>query len=104
MDAIKNMLGMGSNAGPGRVTTAPWGSFKGTDAQLYTITNGGITAAVTDLGATLVQLQLPDKNGEVRSPRPDPSTLCFKCSFAHRATTSAHRRSPTACSASTAPT
>eukprot|EP01043_Picozoa_sp_COSAG02_P007705 COSAG02_NODE_235_length_27784_cov_9.895828_8_plen_94_part_00 len=73
MDAIKNMLGMGGDAGPGRVTTAPWGSFNGTDAQLYTITNGGITAAVTDLGATLVQLLLPDKNGEVRPPRPGPT-------------------------------
>ena len=71
MDAIKSMLGMGGESGPGRITTSSWGSFAGVDsgeavdATLYTITNGGITAAVTDLGATLVQLLLPDKDGEV---------------------------------------
>lgn len=58
---------LGGTTPPGRVATSSWGSFRGEDATLYTITHGGITAAVTDLGATLVQLELPDKDGEVRA-------------------------------------
>ena len=106
MDAIKNLLGL-SNAGPGRVATAPWGSFGGKDAQLYTITNGGITAAVTDLGATLVQLLLPDKDGVVRKLCPNRRALrALARLLSACGGTCPHswRRSRTACSASTAPT
>lgn len=35
----------------------------GQEASLYTITRGGLTACVTDYGATLVQLWVPDKHG-----------------------------------------
>jgi len=35
----------------------------GEEASLYTITGGGITAAVTDYGANLVRLLVPDKEG-----------------------------------------
>ena len=33
----------------------------GEEATLYTITNGTLTAAITDYGATLVRLLVPDK-------------------------------------------
>ena len=33
-------------------------------ATLYTITGGGLTAVVSDLGATLVRLWVPDRNGK----------------------------------------
>ena len=35
----------------------------GENAALYTISCGGITAAITDYGATLVRLMVPDKDG-----------------------------------------
>lgn len=35
----------------------------GEEATLYTITNGTLTAAITDYGATLVRLLVPDKEG-----------------------------------------
>ena len=41
------------------------GARQGEAATLYTISNGGISASVTDLGATLVRLMLPDKSGEL---------------------------------------
>ena len=37
----------------------------GEQASLYTISCGGVTAKVTDLGATLVNLFVPDQNGQV---------------------------------------
>ena len=37
----------------------------GETATLYTIACGGLTAAVTDYGATLVKLMVPDKNGKL---------------------------------------
>ena len=37
----------------------------GTQANLYTIHGGGLTATVTDFGAHLVSLLVPDKNGHV---------------------------------------
>ena len=37
----------------------------GTVASLYTITGGGLTATVTDYGAHLVSLLVPDKNGNL---------------------------------------
>lgn len=38
----------------------------GTQASLYTIRKGDITAAVTDFGATLVQLFVPDREGKAQ--------------------------------------
>lgn len=35
----------------------------GGTAHLYTISGGGITAGISDLGATLVRLSVPDRNG-----------------------------------------
>ena len=35
----------------------------GTQTHLYTITGGGITATVTDFGANLVSVLLPDRKG-----------------------------------------
>ena len=32
---------------------------------LYTISRGGLTARITDLGAALVSLDVPDKNGNI---------------------------------------
>ena len=37
----------------------------GTQASLYTITGGGLTATVTDYGAHLVSLLVPDRNGNI---------------------------------------
>ena len=37
----------------------------GNVAHLYTISNGQLHAKITDLGATLVSLYVPDKNGEL---------------------------------------
>ena len=37
----------------------------GTTAGLYTITGGGLTATVTDFGAHLVSLLVPDKDGHI---------------------------------------
>ena len=37
----------------------------GTQASLYTITGGGLTATVTDFGAHLVSLLVPDKDGHI---------------------------------------
>ena len=36
----------------------------GAVATLYTLTGGGLTATVTDYGATLVNLYVPDANGD----------------------------------------
>lgn len=38
----------------------------GEEACLYTIQNGGLTAKITNLGATLVQLWVPDASGTVQ--------------------------------------
>ena len=37
----------------------------GTQANLYTITGGGITATVTDFGAHLVSVLVPDRDGNI---------------------------------------
>ena len=37
----------------------------GKEAYLYMITGGGLTAEISDYGATLWSLQVPDKNGDV---------------------------------------
>ncbi len=44
----------------------PFGkTHKGEQASLYTIKNEKLTAKLTDFGATLVQLWVPDKNGKL---------------------------------------
>ena len=66
MQTLKDLLGLGRDAAPdgtGRVVAEPWGEYRGRGATLYTLTVGSISASVTDLGATLVRLQLPDKHG-----------------------------------------
>ena len=37
----------------------------GREAHLYTITGGGLSAEISDYGATLWSLLVPDKDGEV---------------------------------------
>ena len=37
----------------------------GEQAYLYTITNGRITAVISDFGATIVKLFVPDRNGNL---------------------------------------
>ena len=37
----------------------------GAKATLYTLTGGGLTATVTDYGAHLVSVMVPDKNGNI---------------------------------------
>lgn len=51
----------------GRVVTTTYGTLPdGTNAQLYTLTNNnGLTAQLTDLGATLVALKTPDRDGNL---------------------------------------
>jgi len=45
-------------------TNRPYGTLPtGAAATLYTITGGGLTAQITDFGATLVRLYVPDRNG-----------------------------------------
>lgn len=47
-------------------TSSPFGKTKSGEAvELYTLTNGKITAKVATLGATLVQLHVPDKDGKL---------------------------------------
>ena len=41
----------------------------GEQASLYTISCGELTAKVTDLGATLVNLLVPDRDGQVAERR-----------------------------------
>lgn len=53
----------------------------GKEAFLYTLSSGGITAEVTNHGATLVNLFVPDKNGLVEDvtlgfDNPDAYTVC----------------------------
>ncbi len=42
----------------------------GAAIKLYTLTNGRITATVTDIGAVLVALEVPDRAGKARRRRP----------------------------------
>ncbi|MFN9416730.1 MAG: galactose-1-epimerase, partial [Pirellula sp.] len=44
----------------------PFGKTKsGTAVEMYTLSNGKLTAKVMTYGATLVELHVPDKNGKV---------------------------------------
>lgn len=56
----------------------------GTTAYLYTITSGQIKAVFTDLGATLVKLFVPDKNGKLSDVvlgYDDPNQYCASGTF-----------------------
>lgn len=45
-----------------------WGTFEGQEVSLYTLCNSaGMTVKVSDYGATLVDVQTPDRNGNVAS-------------------------------------
>jgi aldose 1-epimerase len=45
-------------------TTAPFGKLDDTPVQLYTLTNGnGLVAKITNYGATLTELHVPDRGG-----------------------------------------
>jgi aldose 1-epimerase len=44
-----------------------FGCAFGRRAKLFTLSNGGLTASVTDLGAALVSVRVPDKNGAERN-------------------------------------
>jgi len=52
-------------ATPG-ITAAPFGTAAGTPVQLYTLTNQhGLVAKITNYGAILTELHVPDRNGTV---------------------------------------
>ena len=56
----------------------------GTAASLYTISNGSLSAVLTDLGATLVKLFVPDRNGnlaDVVLGFDDPQAYCESGTF-----------------------
>ena len=55
----------------------------GREASLYTISCSGITAKITDFGATLVQLYVPDRNG-----RADDVVLGYDDANGYRCSTS----------------
>lgn len=45
------------------VSTRSWGEADGKEAHLYSLESGGSTAEISDFGATLVSLLLPDREG-----------------------------------------
>jgi aldose 1-epimerase len=57
------------SAAPSRVAPEaahPWGSVEGVGVSLYTLRNArGVFAKVSDYGATLTELWVPDRNGSV---------------------------------------
>lgn len=58
-------LSLAGTAGAG-VEKRAWGEFEGSPVTLYTLTNGkNMTLRVTDYGATLVGIDVPDRSGRV---------------------------------------
>ncbi len=55
------------SARAGSVTSVPWGVTKdGTAVQLYTLSNNhGVTAKITNYGAIVTSLSVPDKHGKI---------------------------------------
>lgn len=43
-----------------------WGSYDGKECYLITLTNGKLTVSFTNYGGALVNLLVPDKNGEIK--------------------------------------
>jgi aldose 1-epimerase len=60
-------LGSGGSAGEGSITSTSFGTTKdGQAVKLYTLTNQhGMKARITNYGATLVELWVPDKSGKL---------------------------------------
>jgi len=62
------MIGMGScgnNKAKEMVTTESFGSFEGKEISLFTLTNKkGDIVKLTNYGATIVEINVPDRNGE----------------------------------------
>ena len=62
------MIGMGScgnNKAIEMVTTESFGSFEGKEISLFTLTNKkGDAVKLTNYGATIVEINVPDRNGE----------------------------------------
>ena len=53
-----------SSTNRGETTAAPFGTLRGAPVQLYTLTNAhGLVAKITNYGATVTELHLPDRNG-----------------------------------------
>ena len=49
----------------GRVKVEPWGESPDGDVRLYTLVNAnGVTAKVTNYGAILTELHVPDRDGK----------------------------------------
>jgi len=66
--AALTLLFAGCAASPDRpdftMNVTPFGTTSsGEEVSLYTLSNGNMTAAITDYGATLVNLMVPDKHG-----------------------------------------
>ncbi len=64
---IASMLSSaGDSKSKSGVEKKPFGSADGKEAQLYVLTNEhGMQAAITDFGASLVSLKVPDRNGKL---------------------------------------
>ncbi|MBN2434104.1 MAG: galactose mutarotase [Spirochaetes bacterium] len=43
-----------------------FGKYKGKDVSIYTLTDGKITTEITDFGASIVSIMVPDKSGNKR--------------------------------------
>ncbi len=66
-DNADNAAG-GATAVPGKINITTFGEVPGGagEAKLYTLTNkNGLVAKVSDLGATLVSMEIPDKDGKL---------------------------------------
>ena len=66
--ALAALLSLSSCLGTmkAKVSKSPWGKTKdGQDVSLYTLENaGGVVAKLTDYGAILVSLDVPDRTGQ----------------------------------------
>jgi aldose 1-epimerase len=55
------------SAGP-KITSTDWGTVNGTHVNLWTLTSGrGMTVTITDFGATVVSISVPDRAGHTRN-------------------------------------
>jgi aldose 1-epimerase len=57
----------GSGPGGGTVSSIPWGSVNGTPVSLYTLTNGRMTVNITNYGAIVQSIWVPDRWGKMRN-------------------------------------
>ncbi len=57
---------MACSKGTGAITAAPFGTVDGTPVHLYTLTNAhGLVAKITDYGAIVTELHVPDRAGQL---------------------------------------